>query len=140
MTITRKEALKIKEALKHFANGGDLWHAMTAEKWFKQDGLIVNTTSPTENIIYDKNFEARKAHALGEEVELMVRNDVWKTDSSPVWGNLLYRPKPKEPIYEWQWIYQDYDSRFVLTDGYHTEPGEHTPWTKFEPSKRLRNG
>jgi len=149
--MTRAEAIDLQDAFNHFADGGELYHAMTPTGWYTQSEINIRTNSPTENIICDQHFEARKAHALGQPIELFDRG-TWITLKNgrfpPSWDpDWDYRPKQPEPEYEWQWIYKTNDHmRYGITEGYYTtrkklDKGNmrHTTWAeKFEPSKRIR--
>ena len=146
--MTRQEAKGLQEAFNHFANNGNLWHALSPDKWCIQDELNIRTTSPTENIIEDHHFEARKAFALGEEIEWLTNPNrgsmylpEWLSTSSPDWDDdTEYRPKPKL-VYEWQFTSTLGAYDYVMTDKHYTDSSEikgSASWTKFEPSKRLR--
>ena len=137
--MTREQAKELLPAITHFANGGELVSCRTDEEWFEQSQVYINTEHLyCSNIIEDKHFEARKAFALGEEVEQMK----WDTCN---WGefeqfheNGKYRVKPKE-VYEWQWYYKRETDEFIrLTYTFSTEQNAEKGWVKFEPSKRLR--
>jgi hypothetical protein len=52
-----------------------------------------------------------------------------------------YRPKPKEPVYEWQFTTTLGAYDYVMSDKHYRSANEipgHATWTKFEPSKRVR--
>ena len=145
--MDREQAKELLPAITHFAEGGELWwYNPSADIWTKQtkiwcskydmdnDGII--------NIIKDKHFEARKADALGEEVEHSNNETIWNIASNPDWLSFeFYQPKPKE-LYEWQVMYHDDDNLYVLSDVHYAEeeiPKAGAGWTRFEPSKRLRS-
>ena len=91
----------------HWVNGGEVYYTSihwTDDTWYK--------INPTENdsiweddfllyVIKDKHFEARKAHALGEEIEHRNRKSAltleWTICKNPLWYEFAeYRPKPKK--------------------------------------------
>ena len=140
--MTRAETIDLQDAFNHFADGGELWFYASKE-WKIQKEFFHNNFSK-HNIIKDKHFETRKAHALGQPIELF-DNGRWVTLANmsfppswrPEWN---YRPKQLEPEYEWQWYSEEYlnnDGEFILT-GYSTENEARTSWIKFEPSKRIK--
>ena len=147
--MTRAETIDLQDAFNHFADGGELWFYASKE-WKIQKEFFHNNFSK-HNIIEDKHFEARKAHALGQPIELFdkgawitLKNMSFPPSWEPDWD---YRPKQLEPEYEWQWIYKTNDHmRYGITEGYYTtrkklDKGNmrHTTWAeKFEPSKRIK--
>jgi len=132
--MTRKEAKTLLPAITHFANDGELW-AIHLKKWYKQSEVHLHQNDKN-NIIKDKHFEARKADALGEDVEMFYMG-VWDTNINPQWKDEFeYRPKSKE-VYEWQFIFQE-EGVYRITDLFYLEGYSPRGWTKFEPSKRLR--
>ncbi|MCD6435991.1 MAG: hypothetical protein J7L15_06340, partial [Clostridiales bacterium] len=100
--MTRVNAKRWLPEITHWANGGELyvydpfdgiWNVKLAQT-FKTDQTYV---------IKDKHFEARKAFALGEEVEMYCPSK-WvgwvKTHDNMLWNDdWEYRPKPKSK--EW---------------------------------------
>ena len=136
--MTRAEAIELQEAFNHFADGGELWYCNTVD-WLKQTALDTKKTKYTTNIIEDKHFEARKAHALGKEVDIYyVNGNKWVTIEHPTWlDNSKYRPKPND-VYEWFWLMKLPNG--YTTVGYATEElaAQYKDWEKFEPSKRIK--
>ena len=136
----REQVKKLSKAVEHFSNGGELWeYRLDKDEWIKQTELIISEGCRPVNIIEDKFFKFRKALSLGKKIQCksIICDSTWLDTSFPLWKNHYeYRVKPKEAIYEWQWI--------LLTDGfisdktlaYHTEYVN--GWIKFEPSKRIR--
>ena len=106
--MNKEECKKLLPAITHFVNGGELWYySNTDRKWYKQDNFITQAEgSKIHNIIEDKHFEARKAYALGGEIEfrLTCMSSWLYSSKEPSWNEYEYRPK--EPVYEWQWIYR----------------------------------
>ncbi len=135
--MNRKQAKELLPAIKHFANGGNLWrYNNRLEEWESQ--TIIEPLNKESNIIEDKHFEARKAFALGEEIELFKEVRGWYKCDNPSWiQSVKYRPKPKE-VYEWQRLYKKDKGRYGITDEFFSEVDEGLDWTKFEPSKRIR--
>ena len=140
--MKREQVKELLPALTHFANGGNLWYWNQESKiWVKQEQLWIGESVYTiHNIIEDKHFKARKAYALGEEIQYSANNGkaTYIDTTLPTWDNLcVYRPKPKE-VYEWQWLYPQHGlCNFAITQHKTMEEvleGCH----KFEPSKRLR--
>ena len=96
--MTHKKAKELLPALAHFANGGKLWvWCHPFEKWEVQTSIYINDTYPVRNIIEDKHFEARKAFALGEEIQAKKElSKEWRESLNPQWSTYYsYRPKPK---------------------------------------------
>jgi len=144
--MTRKQTLELLPIITHFANGGELWYCNTEQGVWEIQTLLFENSTVACNIMEDKHFEARKAHALGEEIEYLSCDGNWLTDKTPAWLMDEYRPKPKEPIYEWQWIINDscYEKTygpFEITDEYFTEEPcfqFHNAVEKLEISKRIK--
>ena len=116
--MTRTKAKELLPAITHFAKGGDLWWCDTEEplspnSWKKQIIFGCNNEYKIMNIIEDKHLEARKAYALGKDIETSTFGESWEvvTDESALWTAKYYRPKPKE-VYECQWLlkYKNKDS------------------------------
>jgi len=144
--MTREEVQKLSYAITHFAKGGNLWwYNPSSNTWtiqtklwcsrydMENDGII--------NIIEDKHFEIRKAHALGAPIQCKDKVGKWDWHDTDAFGvfqdQYEFRIKPKEPVYEWQWIYVNKDG---IINNYTTKPysSYKEGWIKFEPSKRLR--
>ena len=98
--MTRDKAKKLLSVITHFANGGNLWYYYN--EWNKQKELFDwNSGFKAFNVIEDKNFEARKAFSLGEDIEARRRSSHYPWESV---GKALcdfndsfeYRPKPKK--------------------------------------------
>ncbi len=137
--MNKKETKKLLPAITHFADGGNLWrYNNRLKKWESQ--TTVEQLNKESNIIEDKHFEARKAFALGEPVEVnLTLHGItpWASVEFPLWDDTHnYRPKPKEPVYEWQWVYK-INKTYHLTDIFYTEE-EANDWSKFEPSRRIK--
>ena len=138
--MNREQTKELLPAITHFAKGGELVSCRTDEEWFEQSQVYIDTEHLyCSNIIKDQHFEARKAYALGGEVECFDKGDnTWFTISELFWlENVEYRPKPKE-VYEWQWYFQENDGEFKLTPFWVEDMHNTHKWTKFEPSKRIR--
>ena len=93
-------------------------------------------------VIDDKHIEARKAFALGEEIEFN-QCETWITTGNPTWKADEYRPKPKEPIYDYHFTFRRGDKWHIsigrwqgVKEAMHFITGEDI--TRFEPSKRLK--
>jgi len=137
--MDRNQAKELLPAITHFANGGELW-SYEGGRWNCQVGVNFNNYSFPINVIQDKHFEARKAHALGEGIEYDNGTEIeeWRICYKPYWlKDTKYRPKPKE-VYEWQWYFQENDGEFKLTPFWVEDMCNTHKWTKFEPSKRLK--
>jgi hypothetical protein len=137
--MTRLQCKELQEAFNHFANGGNLWrYNNRLNEWKIQ--TTIEPVNKESNIIEDQHFEARKAYALGEEIEYRISiHYPWSSTNKPNWTTGEYRPKPKEPVYEWQYYYL-LDEVYVLTNRFYTDDIENKKdWIKFKPSKRLRN-
>ena len=138
--MTREEAEKLLPAMAHFVKCGNLWY-YSCGTWRKQDSIIYEDTWDIQNIIEDKHFEIRKANALGTPIQCKHKVGKWDwhdTDDFGVFQDQYeFRIKPKEPVYEWQWLHTDANGFTTLSD-FLTAPYDNL-WTKFEPSKRLRN-
>ena len=101
--MTIEQAKKYLPEIHHWVNGGSMWGYTKEEKeWFKYD----NSELSFERDIYvieDKYFEARKAFALGEPIEIKFKCGVtiaWQKCTIPSWNSVCeYRPKYK-PWYE----------------------------------------
>jgi len=142
--MTRAETIDLQDAFNHFADGGELWFYASKE-WKIQKEFFHNNFSK-HNIIEDKHFEARKAHALGQPIELSY-NGIWITleDMSfpprwdPEWD---YRPKQPEPEYEWYYLIVTADSNYngigYFTEDEISERSTFSEILKVEESKRIR--
>ena len=144
--MNRKQARELLPAIQHFAKGENLW-AYDGKRWFKQTSIYLTHGYKTSNIIEDRHFEARKHFALGGKIQVLDADGEWSdivTETCVFCKDCEYRPKPKEPVYEWQWWYFIPDlNRFQLSIDFYTEEEDKsripsTSWTKFEPSKRVR--
>ena len=156
--MTRIETKELLSAIIHFANGGELWwYNPSSDTWKKQIKVWCNKADMHNdrimNVIEDSHFESRKHFALGGEIEYQNPDTaLWQLveGSIPLFDDwITYRPKPKEPVYEWQWYYfetmRDH-SCFRLTYHWHTtkekaqlQTGHYEIQGKFEPSKRIRD-
>ena len=139
--MNRKQAKELLPALTHFANGGNLWYRLNAiNEWYKQEVLYITDTKYIQNIIEDKHFESRKAFALGEEIETRYPEGEWYIALTPWFDNFKeYRPKPKEPTYEWQYnSYNKMSESWTLTEKFFPDEPNCNRWIKFEPSKRIK--
>jgi len=74
-SLSREQAEELKEAINFFAHGGELYGMNDEGVWFSQNEVKINSENPVSNVIYDKHFEARKAFALGLEVEWRIHHD-----------------------------------------------------------------
>ena len=136
--MTREETKALLPAIQHFADGGTLWK-WTGVYWQKMSNEFITFNEDREDyyIIEDKHFEARKADALGEEVQYSDEMLGWVDIEKPEWLNdHEYRPKPKK-VYEWQYIFPEC-GKYSMTARYYTDAEVISSWTKFEPSKRMR--
>jgi len=140
--MTKEQAKEVLPAIEHFANGGELFAYEQEGVWFKQQALYIE---PKEieiyNIIQDKDFEARKAFALGKAIQCRpnTSDKFWGTCDNPEWfTNYDYRPK--EEVYEWQCTdLTEKGDRYTMTSQFFTEEEvKEYGWTKFEPSKRIK--
>jgi len=95
--MTQEQAKQWLPEITHWANGGTIyvydkldntWNIVYEETW-RLDQIYV---------IEDKNFEARKAFALGEPVEIYNKTTgLWSLETNPKWGTgYKHRPKPKK--------------------------------------------
>jgi len=87
--MTKEQAKKWEKEIAFWVNGGNLWGYSSDGDWFKytKEGMVFGGDI---YVIEDKHFEARKAFALGEPIEV-------KCGVTPSWGSHCeYRPKPKE--------------------------------------------
>ena len=140
--MTKEQLKKWLPEINHWINGGDLYaYGPIDDTWT----LKIGDTFRTDQIyvIKDRHFEARKAFALGEKVESRyIGKDDWLLQLFPTWGPYLeYRPKPKEPIYDYQFTYRVGDEWFIssgrwqgIKEAMHFIVGSDI--AKFEPSKR----
>ncbi len=102
--MTRKKAIKLLPAIKHFACGGNLWAwDYPFSRWIKQTTVYTNDTYPIQNILEDKHFKARKADALQNQIQGKQQGtQLWATMmtqdgvSDIAWlDNWEYRQKPE---------------------------------------------
>ena len=116
--MTKEQAKKWLPEIHHWANGGSLWGYTKEEKeWFKYHDSELSFERDIY-IIEDKHFEARKAFALGEPIEIKCGVTIdWQKCTIPSWNTeCKYRPKykhwyeniPKEGILCWVWDRDDY--------------------------------
>lgn len=103
--MTRQELKDSWHLLEHWKNGGDIYIRKQSGWHLCELNEIPNVKS-FDFVIKDKHFEARKAYALGEQVEFYNKlSNSWDEVSTPLWGNCDYRPKPKEKVFEKRWRY-----------------------------------
>ena len=146
--MTREKLKEFFPALEHFLHGGNLWSYNTEDKkWYLQSEFYTRSKGDyIDNIIEDNFFEARKAYALGEEIEQQVYGTpIWHKIKNPLWNSSdNYRPAP---IYEWQYIIKPHkNSNYYDTTSYHTEKEMQKKYEackyffieKYERSKRIR--
>ena len=126
----------------HFANGGNLWYVDTLNKWRKQSSISFRGLK-TENIIEDKHFEARKAHALGKTVVFIDDNGTPQAVTSNIaWSqDVVYR---LQEDYEFKYLLQyKKTSEFKISEyvgeGQVVCPAVWNIISKIEESKRLIN-
>lgn len=96
---------KYKTEFDHWLNGGEVYWYNCNYKEEETDEWLpcepeCSWAIDTHYVIQDKHFEARKAHALGEEIEWITPNTShgkWeKCDHSCLWDDSFeYRPQPK---------------------------------------------
>jgi len=96
--MTREQAKKWLPEITHWANGGNLWYWYDNKEWVKIDNIYFETLDDIKIVIEDKHFEARKAFALGEPIEISLFNDEpFERCENPIWNDIhKYRPKPKQ--------------------------------------------
>ncbi len=140
--MTKKEAKKWLPEITHWANDGILYvYEHIDNTWYIKKGQTFRTNQIY--VIKDKHFEARKAFALGEKIEIKTKED-WVISPKPSWlDNVQYRPKPKEPVYDYHFTFRRGDEWFMslgrwqrLEEAMHFITGK--DMTRFEPSKRLK--
>jgi len=92
--MNRKQAEKWLSEITHYINGGNLWR-YNSGRWQMMEAPSFTTY---QYIIEDKHFEARKAFALGEPIEVDIEIGTgFLVTHNPTWDDLFkYRPKPKE--------------------------------------------
>ena len=135
--MTHEQAKELQEAFNHFADGGNLWYYdEVSDRWCKQDEFVFGTNTKA-NVIEDKNFEARKHFALDGKIEWKTANG-WIKSTNPQWeGNVEYRSKPKEPVYEWIFYVVNPDKTIGWTTQHRTEEEMASgDMIKLEESKR----
>ena len=151
--MIREEVKRLLPEINHWANGGVLyWYDSDDKTWRVIKNWSLDCLIDVPIVIEDKHLEARKAFALGEEIEcknklvscigqIPEQYGTWHTPAiGDMWKDTAkYRPKPKEPIYEWQWIHKLSDEYgYKMTKEWMTETTVNPTWIKFEPSKRLK--
>jgi hypothetical protein len=96
--MTRDEVKNMLPILRAFAEGQNIWFPKNKNTWQKENNNIELDEILIKNyVIGDKYFSARKAHALGEPVEVLGNLGVWSITTNPKWlPALQYRPKKKE--------------------------------------------
>ena len=151
--MTIEQLRGVYPAITHMVNDGNLWYySATDKKWYEQTNFIMPSergTIEVYNIIEDEHFEARKAYALGKDMEFCSKEcGVWTDITDPAWmSDCEYREvdtsKKAKPVYEWLW----YDKSIAKNDGftlgtrYFTKDEVTNPsFRKFKPSKRIRKG
>jgi len=100
--------------VKDLGDPTDEWDTTSYPKWM--EGITY--------IIDDEYAKIRKAFYDGEVIE-------WRFAGEQMWYRLLkdnfykfvneYRIKPKEPVYEYQWIGQFDNGRYIFTEEWYTE-------------------
>ncbi len=102
--MTRQQAKDRADAIRFWGNGGNLW-SYCLGKWvmFTLHELDFIDENSASYIMEDRYFEARKAHALGEPIEVSDDmgvcdgSDEWIVTDCPSWNSkYFYRPKRKE--------------------------------------------
>ena len=99
--MNKEVVKKYKAEFDYWLNGGVVYWTIKGDSWLKIGGGWDWEGTDTNNIkivIKDKHFEARKAYALGEEIECRNTGEHnWLTLlENPCWlDECEYRPKPK---------------------------------------------
>ena len=95
------------------------WYKTKYTDWAK-------TTNPlwsikTIYILDDGWAKIRKAYTDGKTIEYYVGRHKWQEIANPCWDDNIerYRIKP-EPVYEWQWVWEDKSGVFHITNRYYT--------------------
>ena len=139
--MIREEVERLLPEISHWAKGGVLyWYNSDNKTWKIVEGWSLDWYIDVPVVIEDEYFEARKAFALDEEIEVYSDSTgFWVDCNKPLWDlNREYRPKPKEPLYEWQWVYIRHGiCTFGITE-HRTIDEAIEGHQKFEPSKRIR--
>jgi len=131
--MTKEQTKELLPAITHFANGGNLW-VYRDKKWQKQYNLLMDRTNMKIcNIIEDRHFEARKAFALGEEIEnqyggtYRMKNGLFFSHSAYLpfckenIDRMDYKINFKEPVYEHQWVIRRNRDGYLKTTGHVTD-------------------
>jgi len=141
--MTKNQAIELLPAIKHFAEGGNLYYySMVDRKWYAQDVVIISGgASELCNVIEDKHFEGRKSFALGEKVEarrLDIEGQTFYDAITPTWDNKYeYRPKPKD-IHEWYCMTKLHDGSYTGIGYFTARDIELRNMFRYEPSKRIK--
>ena len=133
--MNREQLKELLPAIQHYVSGGDLWMYEYGTTWVKQQGFIY-TTGDLNNIIEDKNFEARKVFALGGEIQWKSEKGNWVNINPEPWLDAEYRVKP-ENVYEYIW-YQELGNGDIRFTEFHTTQMNPEYWKKFKPSKKVK--
>lgn len=120
-----KEVIKkYKAEFDHWLNGGEVKVYVPQcirDKWVEASEDDWNDDAENIFVIQDKHFEARKAYALGEEIESRVDDSYeWFSDSVPSFSDRSeYRPKPKTKtivVEEWLIRFDTKEHEIIWTD------------------------
>ena len=135
--MTKEQAKKLLPAITHFAKGGNLW-GYNSNEWYKQSKLWLDDDG-IQNIIEDKHFEARKADALGEEIEVSLTLHgitPWQICNHPTWSGMHhYRAKkrkwdediPEDGILCWVWTTDEDEGSIIAIINKKHDPS-HRNW------------
>ena len=98
--MTKEKAGEVSKLLKFWADGGTLWTLSPNDRCFKiKYDMSVSFIESEVLIMEDAHFEARKAFALGEELECrVIGTSRWLPEGAfDLWrDNCAYRAKPQE--------------------------------------------
>ncbi len=144
--MIREEVERLLPEISHWAKGGVLyWYDSDDKTWEVVENWSLDWYIEVSVVIEDQHFEARKADALGEPIEVYSESTgFWGSCIKPLWSSYReYRPKPKEPTYDYHFTFRRGEQWHIsisrwqnLKEAMHFITGEDI--AVFEPSKRLR--
>ncbi len=104
--MRREQVKKSIQEIEFWANGGNLWkYSKRAKQWVLWLGDIYDFMQAGKEsfVMEDDHFEARKAFALGDPIEVSIQGSDFISTSCPNWNgvNNTFRPRKCYDREEW---------------------------------------
>ena len=126
--MTRLDAVKWKPLIDDWVNGAELWYLYTTGEWVKVEEIFFETLDDIKIVVKDEHFEARKAYAVGLDIEMMQDfNGKWEPCDNPNWedketefrvkSNEWYDNIPEGGAICWAWNDNEKKKRIAIVYG-----------------------